>query len=235
MSLLTMTQQAARRIGVNPPSVVVASSDPQILQLLALANEEGQDLSARYPWTALQNESTFTTVAAETQGTITTLAGASFRYILNDIMWNRSLLRPVFGPLVPQDWQALKARNVTGPYAQFRIRGTSVLFIPQPAAGNTIAFEWISKNWVNVNAGGTSATWTADADTGALDEEIMTMGIIWRFKAAKGLAYEEDFNKYERLVADQMARDGGKSRLNLAGGLNNFPAGVLVPIGNWNL
>ena len=87
--------------------------------------------------------------------------------------------------------------------------------------------------WVTVAAGGTSATWTADADTGVLDEEIMAQGLLWRWKATKGLNYEEDFNKYERLVADQMARDGGKARLNLGGGMNSFPAGVLVPIGSW--
>lgn len=235
MSLLTLIQRSCRRIGVNPPTVAFASSDPQIQQMIGLANEEGQDLSARYPWTVLQNESTFVTVAAETQGAIGTLAGASFRYILNDIMWNRSLLRPVFGPLSPQEWQALKARNVTGPYTQFRIRGTSVLFIPTPVAGNTIAFEWISRNWVTVLLGGTSATWTADGDTGALDEEIMIEGLIWRWQAAKGLEYAESYNKYERLVVDQMARDGGKSRLNLAGSYNDFPAGVLVPIGSWPL
>lgn len=235
MSLLTTIQQVCRRIGITAPLTVSGSNDPQIIQLMAIGNEEGQDLSARYPWTVLQNESTFTTVAVETQGAIATLAGADFRYILNDIMWNRSLLRPVFGPLVPQDWQALKARNVTGPYTQFRIRGTSVLFIPVPVAGNTIAFEWISKNWVTVAAGGTSATWTADADTGKTDEEIMAQGVLWRWKASKGIEYAEDFNKYERLVADQMARDGGKARLNLGGGMNAFAAGVLVPLGSWNL
>ena len=236
MSLLSMATQVCRRIGITPPASVSGSSDPQILQLMALANEEGQDLSARYPWTALQNESTFTTVAAETQGTITTLAGSDFRYILNDIMWNRSLLRPVFGPLTPQDWQALKARNVNGPYNQFRIRGTSVIFIPAPVAGNTIAFEWISRNWVTVAAGGTSASWTADADTGLLDEEVMTQGVIWRWKEAKGLGYAEDYAKYERLANDQMARDGGKSRLNLAGGMaQGYSPAILVSAGSWNV
>lgn len=234
MSLLTMITQVTRRIGITAPASVSSSSDPQIIQLMGLANEEGQDLSARYPWQALQNESTFSTVAVEAQGTIQALAGSDFRYILNDIMWNRSLLRPVFGPLVPQDWQALKARNVTGPYAQFRIRGNSVKFIPIPVAGNTIAFEWISKNWVTLAATGTSATWAADADVSLLDEEIMAQGVLWRWKAAKGIEYAEDYNKYERLVADQMGRDGGKSRLNLGGSLNDFPAGILVPIGSWS-
>ena len=236
MSLLSMVTQVCRRIGITPPASVSGSSDPQILQLMALANEEGQDLSARYPWTVLQNESTFTTVAAETQGAITTLAGSDFRYILNDIMWNRSLLRPVFGPLTAQDWQALKARNVNGPWNQFRIRGTSVIFIPAPAAGQTIAFEWISRNWVSLASSGTSATWVADADTGLLDEEIMTQGIIWRWKEYKGLGYAEDYAKYERLVNDQMARDGGKSRLNLAGGMaGGYPPSILVSAGSWNV
>lgn len=230
-----MVTQVCRRLGLTAPASVSGSSDPGIIQFMGLANEEGQDLASRYPWQALQVESTFSTVATESQGTILSLAGSDFRYILNDIMWNRSLLRPVFGPLVPSDWQALKARNVTGPFTQFRIRGGLVRFIPTPVAGNTIAFEYISRNWVTVAAGGTSSTWTADADTGLLDEEIMTQGVLWRWQASKGLEYSESYNKYERLVVDAMARDGGKSQLNLGGGMNTFPAGVLVPIGNWNV
>lgn len=235
MSLLTLTQQVCRRIGINAPAGVSASSDPQIIQLMALANEEGQDLATRYPWQALQNESTFTTVATESQGAITTLAASDFRYVLNDIMWDRTLLRPVFGPLAPQQWQELKARNVTGPYCQFRIRGGLLRFIPTPVAGDTVAFEWISKNWVTVSAGGTSATWTADADTGLIDEEAMQQGLIWRWKSAKGLAYEEDFAKYERTVADLMARDGGKPILDMGGATGYWPAGIFVSLGSWNL
>lgn len=234
MSLLTMTIQVCRRLGITAPASVAASSDPQIIQLMAIANEEGQDLSARYQWQALTNESTFVSVATESQGAITTLAGSDFRYILNDVMWDRTLLRPVFGPVGPTDWQTLKAQSVTGPFNQFRIRGGLVRFIPAPAAGDTIAFEWISRNWVTVALGGASATWTADADTGLLDEEIMTQGVLWRWKAAKGLEYAEDYNKYERLVADQMGRDGGKARLNLGGSGEGFPAGILVPIGSWH-
>lgn len=235
MSLLTMTTQVCRRMGIPTPTSVSSSSDPQILQLMALGNEEGQDISARYPWQALINESTFVSVATESQGAITTLAGTDFRYILNDIMWDRTLLRPVFGPMVPTDWQSLKASNVSGPFTQFRIRGGLVRFLPTPVAGDTIAFEWVSKNWVTVAAGGTSSTWTADADTGLIDEEIMTQGVIWRWKAAKGLEYAEDYNKYERLIADQMGRDGGKARLNLNGGSGDIPAAVLVSSGSWPL
>ena len=39
MSLLTMVTQVCRRIGIVAPNAVVSSADPQIIQLLALANE----------------------------------------------------------------------------------------------------------------------------------------------------------------------------------------------------
>lgn len=232
MSLLTMIQQVCLRKGLTKPAGVVSSSDQMILQLLALANEEGQDLSARHPWQALQNESTFTTVATESQGTIVTLAGAGFRYVLNDTMWNRDLRRPVFGPLVPYQWQQLKAQNITGPWNQFRIRGGNVLFIPAPVAGQTIAFEWISKYWAT-GVGGDASSWAADADTSYLDEEIMTQGILWRWNQAKGLDYAEDYNKYERLIADAAARDSARPVLNLNGVNMGYPAGVFVPLSGW--
>lgn len=234
MSLLTMITQVCRRVGISAPTTVSGSSDQAIIQLMAIGNEEGQDLSARYPWQALQNESTFVTVATEAQGTITSLFGAGFRYILNDIMWDRTLIRPVFGPLVPFQWQQLKAQSMTGPWYQFRIRGSSVKFIPVPTAGDTIAAEWISKYWAT-GAGGDAATWAADADTSYLDEEVMTAGVIWRWKAAKGIAYAEDFNKYERLVADLMARDAGKQMLNMGGGSLGYAPGIMVPSGSWSV
>ncbi len=236
MSLLTLVQQVARRIGIPSPAGVASSQDQQIVQLMALANEEGQELAARpgAGWQALQNEATFTTVATESQGAITDLADADFKYILNNIMWNRTLLRPVYGPLGPQDWQALKARNVNGPFNQYRMRGNQVLFMPAPTAGETIAFEWVSKNWVTTSTG-TSSCWTADSDTGLLDEQIMTQGVIWRWKAAKGLEYSEDFNKYEGLVVDAIGRDGGKSTLNLGGSMDSYQPAILVGAGSWNV
>ena len=232
MSLLTMVQAVCTRRGLPKPNSVVGSSDPQIIQMLAIAQEEGQDLANRYPWQVLQNESTFTTVATESQGAIATLAGNGFKYVMNDIMWNRSLRRPVFGPLLPYQWQQLKAQNITGPWNQFRIRGGNVLFIPAPAAGQTIYFEWLSKYWAT-GTGGDASGWVADADTSYLDEDIMTLGILWRWDEYKGLDYAEAKNKYELQVADAMARDAGKPVLNMNGGNIGYPAGVFVPLGGW--
>jgi hypothetical protein len=110
MSLLTIVQQASLRVLKISPSVAVSSTDANVLQLVALVNEEGQELSSRYSWQILTAEATFTTVATAIQGVITTLAGAGFNFFVNQTMWNRSQRRPLYGPLTPQQWQEWQAR-----------------------------------------------------------------------------------------------------------------------------
>ena len=234
MSLLTMIQSATPRIGIPKPQLIAGSTDDQVLQLMGIANEEGSELSRRYAWQALTKEGSFTTVATESQGSITTIAGSDFRYVINETIWNRTQRRPVFGPKSSQQWQQLKAQQINGPWYQYRIRGNLIIFIPVPTAGESCYFEWVSKNFVTLASGGTSATWVADGDTGLLDEDLMSAGIIWRWKQIKGLEYAEDFAKYERMVEDAMARDGSKPRLSLGGGGSElYYPGVIVPSGNW--
>ena len=236
MSLLSMVTQVCRRIGITAPNAVYSSADPQIIQLLALANEEGEELSSRYPWQSMHKEANFTTVATERQGNMTTLTGADFRYIVNEAFYNRSLRRPVFGPLSDDQWQNLKAMQINGPWNQYRIRGNQMLFIPVPAAGQSCYFEWQSKNWCSDSTGVTTrSSWGADDDIGILDETLMLHGLVWRWKQAKGFDYSEDFAKYEALVADAESRDGGKPILT--GDMNKYDVypGVLVPSGSWSI
>lgn len=231
MSCLSIVQTVAKRMGLNSPNTATGSTDPQIIQMTALLNEEGQELANRHAWQTLITEATFTTVATELQTSIP----AGLKYILNDTIWNRDLRRPVFGPLTAQRWQQLKASNITGPWNQFRIIGNQIKFIPAPAAGQTCAYEYVSKHWCYDTGATTKAAFTADDDESYLDEQLLMAGLRWRWKKEKGLEYAEDFNSYERLVADAIGRDAGRDVLNLDGARWDVPPGVLVPSGNWNL
>lgn len=232
LSCLQIIQTTCRRIGILSPNAAVGSSDQQIIQLLAMSEEEGQEQATRYPWQILQTEATFTTVAAQSQGALGTLA-PGFDYIVNNTIWNRTLRRPVYGPDSQQDWQQQKAMQLNGPFNTFRIQNDAINFYPSPAAGQTCAFEYQSKNWISTSVAGTSATWTNDADTPKLDDQLVIMGLLWRWKAAKGLDYAEDFAKYERRIGDAMARNAGKAVLSMAGGSREIQPVVLVPRGSW--
>jgi hypothetical protein len=175
-------------------------------------------------------------VGQESQGTIQGLTGPDFGWVLNETMWDRTVRRPVYGPKYAAEWQQLKAQLMQGPWWQYRIRGNNLLLIPPPPAGDAIFFEWVSKYWVAVTTAptvGVQSSYQADTDVSLLDERVIGLDTLWRYKATKGLAYSEDFDKAEAAIADLMARNASKPRLNLAGAQTDIYPGVLVPAGNW--
>jgi hypothetical protein len=213
---LQIIQTVCRRIGILSPNAVISSNDPQIIQLLAISEEEGQEQAARYAWQSLQTEATFSTLAEQLQGALSTIAPGC-KYIVNDTIWNRTLRRPVYGPKSQQDWQQSKAMQINGPFNAFRIIGDTINFYPNPVAGQTCAFEYITENWIATSVGGSASVWSSDADTPKIDDQLLILGTIWRWKQAKGLDYAEDFAKYERRITDAMARDGSKPILSMSG------------------
>jgi hypothetical protein len=235
MSLLSIVRSVALKVGVTVPTVAINSIDSNIQQIVGFVNEAGQELAARYDWQELTFEATFNTVATESQGSIITLTGAGFGWVLNETMWDRTTKRPVFGPKVSAEWQQLKAQFVNGPWEQYRIRGNQVLFIPVPTVGDHIYFEWVSKYWAGVT-GATTGTQTellADTDISILDERLLTLDAVWRYKQTKRLAYDEDFDKAEAAIADAISRNASKPTLNLAGARAEIQPGVWVPAGSW--
>ena len=155
------------------------------------------------------------------------------KYILNDTIWDRSRRVPIRGSRSPQEWQEMVAMTLTSPWSQYRIMGNELHFFPIPAAGNTCAFEYVSKYWVNTSVGGFSGSWTNDDDTTVLDEDIVVNGLVWRWKAAKGLDYAEDFASYERDIMDTMAKDATSPTLRMDGGIDTINPIVITPVGSW--
>lgn len=236
MSLLTIIQYMCGRTGVPVPSTIVSNPDVQVLQMLRLLEEEGDDLAQRGPWESLTNEASLTTTATEDQGLMTTIASNGFRYIKNQTIWSRTRKLPVCGPLDPQEWQMLKALVVTGPYYQFRIRGGRLLVNPVPPVESWY-FEYISKFWIT-NAAGTvyKQYFTVDTDVCLLAEELLLAGLRWRWKKEKGLDYAEDFRTYESQVKDELGQSGGKPILCMDNMASSAPTpGIFIPPGSWNL
>lgn len=236
MSLLTVIQYVAGRTGVTVPSSVLGTSDPQVLQLLRLLEEEGEDLRKRGPWQGIIKEASWSSTAAEDQGAVTTLAASGFDYIKKDTFWDRTAKLPIMGPLSDGEWQARQALAITGPRYSWRIRGGKMLINPVPVASHTFAFEYASKYWI-LGVDGTTYKqyFTLDTDTILLPEELVLMGLRWRWKKEKGFDYAEDFRTYEMQVKDALGRDGGKVTLSMDGTIRKPQPGVFIPDMSWNL
>lgn len=237
MNVLELIQRCANALGIPEPSVAAAATDDSTVQLVELFNQEGRSLSARHNWQALTYEASFTTLAAESQGTLSSLIGSqTLRFIINDTIWNRTTGLPVFGPVAPKVWQGYKALNLTGPYPEYRIRGNTLRFYPTPTAGQTCYFEYVSKSWCTDSTGATYRTnVVADTDLLLLDDEVMLAGLEWRWLRKKGLSYAEEFASYEQLVAQAIGRDGTKATLSMDAEPKKVRPGTFVPVGSWNL
>ena len=218
MTLLTICQDAAKIIGITSPSTVTASTDTSVIQLEAVANQEGRGLVQTYRWEALINEASHTTIAAESQGTMVSIA-ADFGRFSNNTMWNRTTNRKYYGPITGAQWQRIKAivsGNITN---YFRIRGGLLLMNPTPTVGQSVNFEYVSKNWVD-ESGATTADadkFTGDAQTSVIDEELITLGVVWRFLKLKGLPFDQQYIEYQTRLAEYSSHDGAKSILRMAG------------------
>lgn len=206
MTLLSIVRDAASRLGLTPPSTVVSSPDENAEILLGLAQEEGKALADRHTWQALQTEHTFSTA----NGTASYALPSGFDGIIKDTVFNRTQRRRMQGDLSPSQWQETQASLVTMVNPAFRIRNSLFYISPTPTAVETVAYEYVTKNWCQ-SAGGTGQSeWAADTDTGVLDEELTKLGIIWRFRSKKGFDYAEDMNNYEIRVNKAIFKDGAR-------------------------
>ena len=233
MTLLTIVQAACDMIALPAPVAVVGNGDAAIRILLACAQREGKQLARRWTWQRLARKATFTSVAQETQ-TGALPADYDGRFLAGTF-WNTTLHRVVPGPLSPQEWQQRVSSVGQGPYPAFRIQGNNLLMNPPPVAGETHTFEYITSSFC-VSASGTEQTaWAADTDTGLLDEELMLLGIIWRFKQSRGMDYAEDMRTYEMEVTQAITRDGSRRTVNLSGDRDydapRYPLGVSITVG----
>lgn len=234
MSLLTIAQSAALRMGLPSPETVVANTTDEMAQrLYTLANQSGKELSRLHRWTALIKEQTFTTVADEAQ---TDAIPTDFDRFVDETIINRTAKRRLVGPLTAEEWAVQKGLTASVLTDAFRIRGASFLMIPTPTSGQTVAFEYVSKFWVDTDGddAGDAAAFTSDSHTSVLDEEMITADVIWKYRQSAGLNYAEDHRTAQMIIAGRIAADGGRRTFDM--GKRSFrmkPRIPMIPEGDW--
>ncbi len=229
MSLVTIVQGVCAQSNVPVPSSVIGNTDQNVVQMLTLLNREGLYFARAYDWTLLRKESSFTTLAANQQiadlTSYTDSASASvtdWDRFVPGTMWDRTSVRPI-NPMTQVEYQNEKARTAVGIFPRFIVRGKALLFSPAPSAGNTVYFEYISKNWCQTSGGTGKTAFSVDTDTGILNAELLTQAVLWRFLKAKGLDYAEEFRRCELMFSALTGQQMPQPDL-MVGGSGDFGA-----------
>lgn len=197
MTLLSIAKDVADEVGLRRPTVVLTSTDGEVQKLYRIIRREIKDLIEAAHWRELTTEKTFTGVAGSTQ---TSIIPSDFNRMVPETFWDRSGQRLFTAVASAVEWQNLKAISYAGPELKFFLRGTTMTVIPDLAGGESLAYEYISNNFARAASGGAAqSSFQLDADTTVLDENLITQGAIWRYKAAEGLPYAKDEADYRTL------------------------------------
>ena len=226
MSLNTICTNALRELsGFEIPSSFYDNTNLTARSCVALVSREMKTLERMYRWSQLITTHTFTT----TDGTATYAMPTDFRAFSNLSQWDRTNSRALVGPASGAEWQWLKGDAAAGATIDrwFRIEGSNLVIHPTPdVTGDTIAFDYYSKSTVTKQLDSSYVVeWTSDNDTSRLDEELLTVGLKWRFLQAKGLPYEPEYKEYSALIEEALADNGGKRMINMGRSINisNLP------------
>lgn len=223
MSLLTIIQDAAALVGVDVPTSIVTNTDPTYTQLKILAQVEGDELARYFDWRGLKIETSFTgdgtTVLFELPAGFDRWmsGGAAF---FEDGTYDR-----LEGPVSDETFTAYQSANSDPSDPVWRMIGPDVEFFPALDTGVVVNSLYITGYWITDAAGTTrKARWTLDSDLSTLPERLITLGVVWRWKRAKGLDYAEEYRTYqmERLKATRS--DGGLRMLTLSSSFSGGPS-----------
>lgn len=217
MTLLTICQDALKEIGgFNVPETIVGNTDPTAVQLLALANRSGRELALDYKWEVLLETHTFSTA----DGTAAYALPADFHSIADGTAWDRTNDWRLAGPASKRAWEQFQSSAVTssGLRAWFRIQGRQFNLYPTPSSVRSIAYEYYQNTFVSPAAGSDKISFTLDTDTARIDEDLVLLGVKYRFKLAKGLPHGEEKAEFENRKTALQSINKGAPVVDFRGG-----------------
>lgn len=216
MTVLAAIKKAVLRASGAVIDDVFGSSDQVAIEMGDLANEVAADIAVSHSWRALTK--------------VHSLPGGSGEYDL-PTDYDRMLIASGVSsaPSNPwgfvaldniDDWTALKDGTLPAiSPGGWIIFGGQMHFQPAPSGG--ASFAYISTQWARSESGTPKAEFDANDDTFVLSDRLLTLGLLWRWKAQKGLDYSEDMATYELALAQEQVRDRGTFALRQPRGIRS--------------
>jgi hypothetical protein len=215
MTLLSIVQNVAVSLSLGEPSSIVTSTDPAIRKLLRFANQAGKQLAKYHDWQDLVVEQTFSTLAQRVQ--TNALPPVDYdRLLYRPVIWDRTENRKLIGPTDQKTWARLQTGVGLGGTYYWRLLGSQLNVIPNPSAGHTLGFEYVSKRWVLSSVGDPQETFTDDTDTCRVPvfEDLLELELVWRFQQSTGFAqYAENMKTCEKEKELAAAADRGSGEV----------------------
>lgn len=192
--ILTIIQQACTVLALQVPDQIYGSTLREHVELGALATEMAQRIAFdTKDWASL------TALATFTGDGVTEESDMPFDY--RRMLKTTELRKPAqIGGAMRHvsdldQWLQEDIDNFnTYPFGSWTLYNAQIHFRPVLALNEVVKFFYLSKLAI---VGASYEMFTADTDTFLLDWRTLKLGIIWQWKANKGIPYGEDLENYQ--------------------------------------
>lgn len=214
-TVLSVVQDAMGDLGLVRPTAVMASNDNTVMQMRSLLKTAGQELLEREDWQLFEVDWPLTT----TPPTKIYDLPDDFNGFINDTFWNNTSRFPVVGPLEPQAWRQVTARNLGGTTIAllYRMLGDKIEFYYVPTAAQTLYLTYHSRGWVRDAISPTTLRDypSADADVVLIPPLVIKHLLRKKWREAKGFDSTAATQDFEVALATALSRDRIATKLRL--------------------
>jgi hypothetical protein len=214
MTLLQLCQDALEGLdGIAVPTTIINNSDPTAITLKRAAMQTGREL-ARNNWQSLLTAASFVTES----GTATYARPADFGRYADGTFYNVTEYQTLYGPHNPRSWAELTRGIMTSTALyNFRVAGNNIVLTPTPSSVQTIGYDYYSRYYCTSSGGTAQENWAADADLSRLPDDLVSLGIRYRFLQRKGEPYGEDKADYVQALDNCLWDDTPKAAIDVSG------------------
>lgn len=216
MSILPAMQSAAVRLVGRKPSTFFATTNQFEMEIADLVTETAKDIAKTHDWQALLKQAVLTGDGSTTSFDLPTDYD---RMMIKGEVHSKSWARWRFTPArdLDQLMDFQSGLSVLNP-GIWTLLGGMMEFYPAPATGETPKFFYVSKNFAASKDDAPQDCFQKDDDKFLLDDRLLTLGLLWRWKAQKGMEYAELMASYEKALAEDIGRDKGARILTVGRG-----------------
>jgi hypothetical protein len=213
-TLLSIIQDACYTVGMPAPTVIVSSNNETPKRMLRLINEEGRSLAREHDWSALKQIESFATDTANREQTAQPPSDFD-RFSPTTALWDVANRKPLVGVVSTNAWLRLLVDDVSSVERYWIMLNGKINITPVTGTSDTIYYAYQTKNWVRPASGSDKAEFSLDTDTSLLPDELLKLGLIWRWKHSIGTDYSEDLATYGRQKEMSIAADSGTGEISM--------------------
>jgi hypothetical protein len=213
MTVLSVIQSACTSgIALTRPTSVFGSSVREMLELAGMVQETAEMIASAYEWEALNR---IATISGDGSDEDFDLPSDFDRMLDKAQLWTAELGTPL-SPISDRDeWLGIDIQSFDFVVNAWIKYGGQIHIKPALAAAAEVKYWYQSNLLVAPNSGANKAEFDTDTDTFRLDERLLKLGLIWKWREMKGLPYAENMADYERALAKRIVQDKGSRIIRL--------------------